>query len=115
MILEKLRASEIAPHIQQSAAEDLPVILTEIEQGECEAWRVDQGKAYMVTRIEHPELVVVCLEGRGLRQIAPDIIARARRLGLRSIRFHTSRPGMGRVMQAFGFTEAERVYRTRLY
>lgn len=114
--LEKLTAAEIAAHVSTAAGQDWRLIAEEIDSGSCEAWRVNAGEAFMVTRIEHRtnELVVVCFEGRGLRAVADAIMEQAKHIGCRSIRFHTGRPALGKMMQRFGFDELERVYRADL-
>jgi len=115
MNIKPILASQARDYIATAAGPDLPEILAEVEQGQAEAWRIDGGKAYMVTRIESGtqghELVVVCFEGRSLRQYAEHIIDKARAAGCGSIRYHTDRPGMGRMLERFGFEVAETVYR----
>lgn len=115
MKLERATTDQVAAHIQRAAGIDLPDILREIRQGISEAWRVNDGAAWMVTRIERTqagkELVIVCLEGRGFDVIAPGIIELAKRGGFQSIRAHAQRRGLFRMYERHGLTEAERVYR----
>lgn len=115
MQLEAVTAEEIGERIARAAGADLQEILVEIRQGRAEAWKVDGGMAWMVTRIERHatgrELVVMCLEGAGLHTLVPQIIERARGYGMTGIRAHSSRPGMGRMLARHGLGEVERVYR----
>lgn len=119
MKLERVSADEIGASIARAAGDDLPEILNEIRQGIAEAWKVDGGTAWMVTRIERHdggrELVVVCLEGAGLDHLAPQIIEQARIGGIASIRVHSSRPGMGRMLARHGLREVERIYRVAIH
>lgn len=118
MRFQRLTWLQIAPYIGISCGDAAADIAAEVQSGRAEAWRLNSGMAYMVTRIEGTakglELVVIALEGRNIRQLAPEIISQARAVGCRSIRFHTQRPGMAKIMKAFGFNEAERVYRAEL-
>lgn len=115
MRLERLTWQQVAPYVGKACGNDAADIAADVESGNAEAWRIDDGEAYMVNRIERTatgkELVVMVLQGRGLRRIAPQIIEAARSVGCVTIRFHTTRPGMARMLKPFGFEEAERVYR----
>jgi hypothetical protein len=108
----------IAPHVIEACAEDLADIRADVQAGAAAAWRINEGDAWMICRPEvfedRQELVVMVFQGRNLRAVAPDIIALAKGAGYGSIRFHTRRPGMIRMLSAFGFTEAERVYKAEL-
>ena len=86
----------------------------QVRRGIAELWRFG-ADTYMVTRLDKVrelglQLVVCCVKGRGAHQIAPFIIAAAKKQGVHSIRFHSSRPGMARLFGRYGFREAERVY-----
>lgn len=93
-------------------------IRADVMSGAAAAWRINQGDAWMICRPEvfedRRELVIMVFQGRGLRTVAPDIITLAKGAGYQSIRFHTQRPGMIRMLAAFGFIEAERVYKAEL-
>lgn len=86
-----------------------------VNVGEAQLWRLDPS-TYMVTRVVARELVVICFEGCRLYEHAPAIIAAAARQGLRGIRCHSRRPGMGRFLAPLGFRfvrevePGERVY-----
>lgn len=83
-----------------------------------EAWEINDGAAYMITRIEVSgdtcEFVVCCFAGHGLLAAAPYIIDMARECRAQSIRFHTRRRGIGRMMSAFGFAEREKIFALEL-
>lgn len=119
MRIERLSASEIEPYIGEALDREtgeLSDVMQEIERGVSEAWRITEGDALacMVTRIEGAELVVVALQGRGLRELAPRVIEQAERVGCRSVRYHTQHGRISEILSEFGFIEAERVYRVRL-
>jgi hypothetical protein len=118
MRLEAVTPEVIAPRIARAAGGDLVEILEEIRQGNAEGLCINGGEAWMVTRIERTaqgrELVVMCLEGAGLDQLAPQIADLGRRLKVNSLRAHSARPGMGRMLARHGWQEVERVYRVVL-
>lgn len=114
MKLERATADQIGGHIGTAAGDDLTGILDEIRQGIAEAWRVDEGAAWLVTRIEGRELVVVCFEGRDLLRLTRDLFTVARQQGLETIRAHAKHRGIFRMFRMLGAQEAERVYRLRL-
>ncbi|SRR5258706_1820716 len=85
----------------------------QVNRGIAELWRLGR-RTYLLTRLDKwahgSELVVCCLKGEGLHEIAPVIIERAKKQGIDSIRFHTTRPGLSRLVSRYGFRESERVY-----
>lgn len=112
MKFEKVSWSgEVETCLAQSAGDDLKDIARLIVTGQAECWRVNDGETYLVTRIIQDELVLVCAEGRNLVPVGHYLTAQARRLGLKSIRFHTQRPGLARLLRAFKPVEVERIYR----
>lgn len=60
----------------------------------------------------YDELVICCIEGKGLRKAAPIIEQWAADNGHESIRFHTRRKGLERLLN--GFEMREVVYNKRL-
>lgn len=73
-----------------------------IRSGECEAWRINGGAAYMITRVETEAgkrvLVVCCFEGRDLKEAAIFIRNFGRENGFDHIRFHTEHKGLHRLI-----------------
>lgn len=91
----------------------------QVVAGHARLWSVNNGEAWIITRTEivaghAPELVVCCLAGRGLHDIAPAIIEGARLSGCATIRFHTARKGLGRMARRYGFRRIESVYQLDL-
>jgi len=105
---------EIAPHVTKSMRGDEAYFCEAIKRGECQAWRFSLSNIWMITRSENKELVICCIEGEGLNQVAPQIIEVAKQGGFESIRFHTKRPALGRILARFGFNERERIYSLEL-
>ncbi|CAM3708631.1 hypothetical protein VA7868_02930 [Vibrio aerogenes CECT 7868] len=66
------------------------------------------------------EYLILAMTGKGLKQAAPHIIEAVRSQGYRSIKYHTVRPGMTRLLRSFGFkviktSGAESVLSLNLY
>jgi len=97
--------------LSQTYYRDHDSIVSGVQLGVLELWRFDGGRAWMVTREESGDLVVCCFQGEGLREYAPHIFAAARRSGFRGIRFFTNRPGLARILSAYGFQPEQTVYR----
>ncbi len=91
---------------------DEPEIKQDVVTGRAFCWRV--GSVAMIARREGAELVIMCIAGAGLQEVAPVIIEAARRAGCKTIRFHTHRPAMGRLLRPFGFELSETIFRAEL-
>jgi hypothetical protein len=75
---------------------------------------LESDNCVFVLRPEGSELVIVCAEGRNLLKAAPKITQAARKAGFSTMRFHTERPALARLLNNYGFYEAERIFRARL-
>jgi hypothetical protein len=69
---------------------------------------------YLVLRIEGTELVIGACVGKNGVTIMERIVEIAHANGLSSIRFHTARRGMPRLLKQFKPVELERVYRVNV-
>lgn len=87
-------------------------IVAEVQAGAAQCWVI--GDAAMITRREDRELVVVALAGKGLKEVAPVICKAAKQAGCRSIRFHTKRPGLYRLLSHVGAELREYVFEVGL-
>lgn len=114
MTAERVTWGEIAPHVKSAMLGDDEYFKKAINSGECQAWRFLSGDLWMITRSEGEELVVCCIEGAGLKDAAPKIIEAARHGEFKTIRFHTRRPALGKMLHGFGFEELERIFCLRL-
>ncbi|MBT3307954.1 MAG: hypothetical protein HOL04_11825 [Gammaproteobacteria bacterium] len=99
--------ARIAPLLEPEA---LAVIRTNVEQEHNRLWSFDQGKALLITWLDGTELVIVAMEGEGVHEISKWVYAAAKKSGCSSVRFHTNRPALQRMVSEYGFTERERVY-----
>ena len=106
--------------LSHALRDDLPLLKAQVNQGIAQLWEITshQGKSWMITRVENnndqQELVICCYQGCDLKQVAPIIYESAERQGFASIRFHTQRKGLNRLIVDFGFMPYETVYRKQL-
>ncbi len=116
MRIVKAPWSEMAEQaLAPALGEDLLEIRRQVEAGVAELFHV-QGHGFLVTRIEEcaglpPELVLVAGSGQGLDDVVRAFLEIARNNGIGSVRAHSRRPGMARMLGRHGFDEVERVYR----
>ncbi len=99
---------------------DLPLLKQQVNSGIAQLWEInsDQGKSWMISRAEksgdQKELVICCYEGCDLKALSHLIYNSAERQGFDSIRFHTQRKGLNRLIVDLGFTPYETVYKKQL-
>ena len=98
----------VAEHyLTQSLAGDSAVLKKQCDSNRAKCWRLNSGQAYMLTRAENQELVVCCFEGQNLGEIITHVIEAAKNSGFTSIRFHTKRPAITKLLkQEFGLVES---------
>ena len=94
VIAEKVNFTQAAPHMVKSLGCDVEVLKKECDSGVSQCWRMQNGEAYMLTRAENKELVICCFEGKNLSEIISGVIKAAKNSGFISIRFHTNRPAI---------------------
>lgn len=110
-----LRSQKIAWNPQAEAVlfpalrGDLAGIRDEVQDGAASLYRFDhnRGSTWVVLRGEGSELVVVAMAGAGLHNVAAAIISSARRSGFASLRCHTDRAGMERMLRRYGAERRE--------
>jgi len=112
--LYKLAWSDVVESVLRPVlGDDVPVVRGEVERGISELFQVDD-RGYLVTRIEDydsfREFVIVAAVGHGTDAVLPKLIGLAQGNGIDRIRVHSNRPGMGRLLRGYGFTELHRVY-----
>lgn len=110
---EKVPFSQAAPFLNQSLSGDDKGLRLECESGLAQCWKFKDGQAYMLARVEDKELVICCFEGRGLAEIASHIISAAKSNGFSSIRFHTKRPALAKLINQH-FEHVEHVFKRLL-
>lgn len=101
-----------------SAGADLSLIRASVKQGKAQLYRLTDNKTdlHVVARGEDTELVIVCVEGRGMKSAGPALIKAAKSQGFKTIRYHCQNPAVQRLYQRYGFAgcEYERVYKIEL-
>jgi hypothetical protein len=107
--------------LTHSVGADLPLLKAQVNAGTAQLWEINthKGKSWMISRLEitgdQKELVVCCFEGCDLTRISSLIYQSAQQQGIDSIRFHTKRKGLNRLIEHLGFTPYEVVYRKSLH
>lgn len=112
---EKITAEEItfaqaAPYLTKSVLDDSAALKRQCDNGIAQCWRLQRGQAYMLTRAENKELVVCCFEGKNLGEIVSGVIEAAKNSGFTSIRFHTKRPAIVKLIKQ-EFELVEHIFR----
>lgn len=97
--------AEAAQVLAPAMGKDAELIRNEVEAGVSMLWRCRSGgaAAWVVTRDEGEDFVIVAGAGSGFRIFAPEFVAAAHRKG-RVIRTHVTRPGLIRLWQRLGVT-----------
>jgi len=114
---EVIGFAQAESYLSKSLAGDNALLRLECESNISQCWRLFNGQAHMLTRGEGRELVVCCFEGQNLRNIIDYVFDAAKSSGFTSIRFHTKRPAILKLLnQRFYLvknTGVERIYRSR--
>jgi hypothetical protein len=113
-IIEKINMTAEAEETLECAfLDDAAFIKNEIQQGVAELFKV--GNAFFVTRIErsnkNKELVIIALAGSGLVASSVHIFNAAKLAGCKSIRFHTKRRGLAKLLTHLKPEYVETVYK----
>ena len=103
-----------AAGLGETLGDDRDKIASQVDVGIAQLWRLNDGESWMVTRVEQTELVVCCYKGKNAVEVMGLLFAAAKRQRLTSIRFHTQRPALARMVAKFGFDECETVFRAKI-
>lgn len=99
--------------LAEAMGDDAEQIAAEVAEGHAHLMRYRDGSR-IVARIERDlngtELVIVAGAGRDAPGKVAELVGLADSRGW-SVRFHTKRPALGRMLSRLGFHESERVYR----
>lgn len=102
--------------VAKAAGDDAPALKARVKSGGAEFFKL--GRCYFVTFEEHSdkgrELVVACCEGQGAKEATTVLYQLAKAKNYRSIRFHTKRKGLGRLVSHLNFKPVETVYKVEL-
>lgn len=93
---------------------DREAIIRGVNERGLECYRLWDGQAYMVTRVQEGELTCCCYQGSRLVEACAWMRAQCQRLGLTAIRFHTKRPALERLLHKFNFEHEEHVFRCKV-
>ncbi len=113
IIAEKITFAQAAPFLVKSLGGDDLDLKKECDSGIAQCWRLQRGKAHMLTRAESKELVICCFEGQDLGEIISGVLKVAKDSGFASIRFHTKRPAILKLIKQ-EFELVEHIYRRTL-
>lgn len=95
--------------------DDRDSIVEGVTAGRLELWEVDGGKIWMVTCVEDGrELIVCCLQGRGLAKVAEILWRAIQQQGLQGARWFTQRPALGRALRRYPVKLLGHVYRVEV-
>lgn len=101
----------IAERLNASLGADCEILRNDIKKKSAELWECDNGDAYMITRVDHDDLVVCCYQGKNMKHATPHLIAAAKKQNLSAVRFHTKRTSLARLLKDYNPVLSEYVYR----
>ena len=107
--LKKLNGA-VMIRMEKSLGSDAALLQEDVEKEYAELWEVNGGDAYMITRIDRDHLVVCCFEGKGVNNVIPHLIASAKQMKLKAVRFHTERLALARLIKDYKPKLTEYVY-----
>lgn len=116
MKIEKIHiwCPELEEGLRDTFGRDHDAIVDGVNRYGLEAYRLFDGEAYMVTRVEKGVLTCCCYQGARVVEAMRWMTERARALGLHAINFHTRRPGLKRLLREFPFKLDEYVFRAEV-
>lgn len=112
--------AEATTGLVQALRDDLPILREQVNSGMAQLWQIitAKGESWLITRVEviedQKELVVCCYQGCDVNTVTPVIYQCAEEQGFDSIRYHTQRKGLNRLVKTLGFSEHEVIYRKQL-
>ncbi len=118
MEIEKL--AELPPDIEERLTPQLgnewPRIADDLRCGRSELFSINGGESLAITRYETDlkELVLCAYQGKAVLDFARVMVEVAKKNGALSIRYHTRRKGMARLLAEFGAVETETIYTVTL-
>ncbi|MDQ6970926.1 MAG: hypothetical protein Q9M16_10495 [Mariprofundus sp.] len=97
-----------------SVGDDEAEIKRQVNAGISRLYRLDDGDAWLVTRLERfgkrVELACLCFEGRNMAKWAKIIKIEAKKAGVDVIRFHVKNDAVARLVRFTGAKKRETVY-----
>lgn len=89
-------------------------LMDAVANGSAQAYEADNWQTVVVVRFDGDELVVCCAIGENLKPVLDAMIPKAKAAGIKSVRFHTQRKGLARLLSDYGPTFYEYVYKVEL-
>lgn len=83
--------------------EDGDSIADGVDAGRLELWEVDAGALWMVTCVDGEELIVCCMQGQGMRDIARVLWQTMTQQKLKRARLFTQRPVLADALKRMGY------------
>lgn len=116
MKVEKIRqwCPELEEGLRDTFGRDHDAIVAGVNRFGLEAYRLFDGEAYMVTRVEKGVLTCCCYQGARVIETMEWMHQRSAALGLHAINFHTRRPALQRLLRRFNFQLDEYVFRAEV-
>lgn len=100
--------------LSETFGHDYELIVQGVNAGALELWKLWDGEAWMVTRMEAGVLTCCCYQGSNVRDAMQHMVDDSKRLGLKAVVFFTKRPGLARLLREFNPTQEETVYRIKI-
>jgi hypothetical protein len=79
-----------------------------------ELYRVNGGQSWLIVRVDGDALVVVCVQGAGLMDLAECLYEVMKEKGLKRALFWTRRPALARMLKRYGFQAKETLFEMKL-
>lgn len=108
MRVRRVGWDEVVDSLEETFLGDKQEIYQEVVAGISSCWII--GGASVITRGEADELVVVCLAGSGVLEVSSVIKQAAIISGYKTVRFHTHRKALGRLLKPLNVKLREYVY-----
>jgi hypothetical protein len=105
---------ELDVGLSKTFAGDYDDIVLGVNARQLEAYRLWDGEAYMVTRVEKGVLTCCCYQGARLVEAMTWMYGRAASLGLTDVMFFTPRPALQRLLKKFPFKLDAYVFRAKV-
>lgn len=111
-------SESFAAAIAVALGSDIDFVRDEVERGICQAWEfICDGEilGHVITRLEPDTLVVVAYEGTDVLSFGDLIVRVCEHKNLKWARFHTTRPGLNRLLAELKPEPIEYVMRIECY
>ncbi|MBX2809957.1 MAG: hypothetical protein KTR20_15155 [Cellvibrionaceae bacterium] len=104
----------------ETLRDDITVLQDQVNSKVAQLWEMGSphGTSWMITRTEQladkKELVICCYKGCDVNTVMQVVIDSAIEQGFDSIRYHTQRKGLNRLVSELNFKHLETVYQKQL-